>query len=86
MPEASTGLRSEPPLIARHDKPIQEKPELQPVDTSDSFAAASLDVKLWIGFLVDTGRVPDSYKIKKGSPTPDVNLIKAFIRYGLKMI
>ncbi|KAJ5460941.1 uncharacterized protein N7458_002493 [Penicillium daleae] len=38
-------------------------------------------VKLWIGFLVNTGRVPDSYEIKKGSPAPDVNLIKAFIRW-----
>jgi hypothetical protein len=30
--------------------------------------------------LVDTGRVLDSYENKKGSPAPDADLIKAFIR------
>ncbi|KAI2734000.1 hypothetical protein DTO013F2_10447 [Penicillium roqueforti] len=38
-------------------------------------------MKLWIRFLVDTGRVSDSCEIKKGSPAPNVNLIKAFIRW-----
>ncbi|KAJ5826738.1 hypothetical protein N7447_003501 [Penicillium robsamsonii] len=74
--ESRQELFRERAIHKKHDRPAKVK----------ALYLYQRRVKLWIGFLVDTGRVPDSYEIKKGSPTPDVNLIKAFIRCGLKMI
>ncbi|KAJ5456181.1 hypothetical protein N7530_011455 [Penicillium desertorum] len=49
--------------------------------TDESNAIHLQYVELWIEFLIESGRASDGYELEKGSPVPEITLIKEFIRW-----